>query len=46
MDENMTTTNAPEEVEDHGTIAGVFVEFWIKLFEFLKYIFYDIYFGK
>lgn len=45
MDENMTTTN-PAEVEEHRNLYEVFIEFWKTIFDFFKYIFYDIYLGK
>ncbi len=45
MDENMTTT-APETTDEHGTITELFIQFWIEVFKFFKYIFYDIYLGE
>ena len=44
MDENMTTT-APVE-EEHGTITEVFIQFWVEIYNFFKYIFYDVYLGR
>ena len=46
MDENMTTTNAPEEVGEHRNLYEVFFEFWQTVFDFFKYIFYDVFLGK
>lgn len=45
MDENMTTTN-PAEEEGHRNLYEVFFDFWMEIFNFFKYIFYDIYLGK
>lgn len=45
MDENMTTT-APAETEEHRNLYEVFIDFWVEIYNFFKYIFYDIYLGK
>ena len=44
MDENMTTTTP--EVEEHRNLYEVFIDFWVEIFNFFKYIFYDIYLGE
>ncbi len=45
MDENMTTT-VPAEEKEHRNLYEVFADFWMEIFSFFKYIFYDIYLGK
>lgn len=42
------TTQAPvaeESEEDHRYLFEVFIDFWVEVFEFFKYIFYDVFRG-
>lgn len=45
MDENMTTTN-PAEEETHRNLIEVIIDFWIEGFNFLKFLFYDLFIGN
>ena len=45
MDENMTTTT-PAEEETHRNLYEVMFDFWVEIFDFFKYIFYDVFLGK
>ena len=44
MEENKTTT--PETTENHGTVTGAVFQIWVEIFNFFKYIFYDVFLGK
>ena len=44
MDENMTTT-APVENE-HRNLTEVMFDFWTEIFNFFKFIFYDLFIGN
>lgn len=42
---NEITTNATEEADDHPYLFEVLFQFWVEIFNFFKFIFYDIYIG-
>ncbi|GEM_PF-2425244 len=44
MNENIADTNV--ETEEHRNLYEVFFDFWVEIFNFFKYIFYDIYLGE
>lgn len=46
MNDNMTTTNAPEENGEHRNMFDIVIEFWQTVFDFFKYIFYDVFLGN
>lgn len=35
----------PEAEENHPYLFEVFIDFWIEVYEFFKYIFYDVFRG-
>ncbi len=39
-------TDVESEKEEYGSFAAIFIQFWIEVGEFLKYIFYDLWLGK
>ena len=41
-----TTTETPEVEETHRNLIDVIIDFWIEGFNFLKYIFYDVFLGR
>ena len=41
-----TTTETPEVEEKHRNLIDVIIDFWIEGFNFLKYIFYDVFLGR
>lgn len=43
--EDAAETLAPETEEDHPYLFEVFIDFCIEIFEFFKYIFYDVFRG-
>lgn len=38
--------NTPVEVESHGYMYEVFIGFFVTFFDFIKYIFYDMWLGE
>lgn len=43
---DMETTTAVAEAEhQHRYLYEIFIDFWVELYEFFKYIFYDVYRG-
>lgn len=45
MDENVQN-GAENTTEEHGSLIGLFVDFWKEIFDFFKYIFYDLLLGR
>lgn len=43
--EDATQVVEPEAEEGHPYLFEIFIDFWIEVFEFFKYIFYDVFRG-
>lgn len=44
--EDTTQATAPEAgEEEHRYFFEIFIDFWVEIFEFFKYIFYDVFRG-
>ncbi len=48
VEEVQTTapTGEDDTVEEHRSLIDIFIEFWKDVFEFFKYIFYDVFRGE
>lgn len=43
--EDTTQVVETEAEDDHRYLFEVFIDFWVEIFEFFKYIFYDVFRG-
>ena len=45
MNKDILNTTEPVE-EEHGSLFCLFIDFWTEVFNFFKFIFYDLLLGE